>query len=178
MFRNKAKSQEMKERREEGVMNGLGIGSKESNELGRFAMKCAFAEETAGANDEARLCLKSVEGECGWGAAEDYPTLVQNLRKAWEERVKGGAEKLEFNIVFAEDDAIIGVKGHKYFEDCWTQEKCGSGIIVTVEQTQGTDHDGVIDSTGGTIRTLFENVKKGETQREPGDSQSGLEQQS
>jgi hypothetical protein len=162
MFKSKAKSQEENEEKEGRCMNGLGIGSKETSELSRFTMKCAFAEETSGANDEARLCLKSVEGQCGWGAADDYPTLVGDVRKVWEERVEGGTEKLKLVVVFAEDDAMIGVKGKKYFEECWKQEKCGSGIVMNIVQAQGTDHDGVIDTMGSTMRTLFEKVKKGE----------------
>ena len=31
-------------------------------------------------------------------------------------------------VVFGEEDAMIGKKGRKYFEDCGTQEKCGRGI--------------------------------------------------
>lgn len=163
LFKNKEKMEKKRERRERYFMEGLGIGSKELDELYEFVMKCAFAEQTKGANDEARLCLKSVEGECGWGPTEDYPVLVGNLKRVWEERVKGGAAKLQVKIVFAEDDVMIGVKGAEYFENCWTESKCGAGIMVSVDQTMKTNHDSVVEPGRKSLRTLFEKVKKGES---------------
>ncbi|TVY48735.1 hypothetical protein LOCC1_G002323 [Lachnellula occidentalis] len=136
-----------------------GMDSKATSELNNFAMKCAFAEETKGANDEARLCLKSVSGECSWDAAESLPELVQNLKVAWEKRVEEGENRLRLRLVFAEEDAMIGEKGRLYFEDCWAEGKGESGIEVQSTKALGTNHDTLVDCTKEWLREMMESVK-------------------
>jgi hypothetical protein len=171
IFKGKSKypSEEQRKQREERrkksdkrCMKGYGLGYEETGALYRFAMKCAFAEETKGVIDEARLCLKSVLGECDWGAAESYPELVQNLKVTWRKRVNGGENKLAVNILFAWEDRMIGERGREYFSHCWAQEKCGSGIQVHISMARGTDHDSVLDSTKRFFREFLEAVKEGE----------------
>jgi hypothetical protein len=131
----------------------FGMELSVKKEVERLVFKYAFEENTKGANDEARLCLKSTEGT-GWDAAESYPDLVANLKAVWE-KVRNGSAKLKVKIVFAEEDAMIGVKGKKYFEDCWMQEKCGDGIEVECGEVKGTDHDSVLDLSKGILGDIF-----------------------
>lgn len=136
-----------------------GMDSKATVELFNYAMKCAFAEETKGANDEARLCLKSVPGDCSWDAAESLPGLVQNLKVAWEQRVGEGKTALRLRVVFAEADAMSGEKGKLYFEGCWAAGKAGSGIEVQSVKAAGTNHDTVVDCTKEWLREMMESAK-------------------
>ncbi|TVY56671.1 hypothetical protein LCER1_G002440, partial [Lachnellula cervina] len=136
-----------------------GMDSKATVELFNYAMKCAFAEETKGANDEARLCLKSVPGDCSWDAAESLPGLVQNLKVAWEQRVGEGKTALRLRVVFAEADAMSGEKGKLYFEGCWAAGKAGSGIEVQSVKAARTNHDTVVDCTKEWLREMMESAK-------------------
>ncbi len=137
-----------------------GISMDVLTEVEKLASKYIFKENSKGANDEARLCLKSTEG-CGWDACEDYPDFVKKLNAVWEKKVdgNGGKGKLKVKILFAEEDVMIGKKGKEYFEDCWTQEKCGRGIEVECVETKGTDHDSVTDPTKGFIGPTFSAAK-------------------
>jgi hypothetical protein len=77
------------------------------------------------------------------------------LKAVWEEKVRSGSAKLKVKIVFAEEDVMTGVKGRKYFEDCWMQEKCGDGIEVECGEVKGTDHDSVLDLSKGILGEIF-----------------------
>jgi hypothetical protein len=132
----------------------FGVELSVKKEVERLGFKYACEENIKGLNDEARLCLKSTEGT-GWDAAESYPDLVVNLKAVWEEKVRNGGAKLKVKIVFAEEDVMIGVKGRKYFEDCWMQEKCGDGIGVECREIKGTDHESVLEPSKGVLGELF-----------------------
>jgi hypothetical protein len=132
----------------------FGMELSVKKEVERLVFKYAFEENTKGVNDEARLCLKSTEGT-GWDAAESYPDLVANLKAVWEEKVRNGSAKLKVKIVLAEEDMMTGVKGMKYFEDCWMQEKCGDGIEVECAEVKGTDHESVLDASKGVLGEIF-----------------------
>lgn len=94
----------------------------------------------SGANDEARLCLRSVV-DAYWDVCEDYPVYIQNLNQSWTSKIP----KLKFKAVFGESDVMIGTKGRKYFENTFTQENCGDGIVVQFEEVKGGDHDSVVN---------------------------------
>jgi hypothetical protein len=140
---------------------GYGMSIAVRDEVQRLTRKYIFAENMKGANDEARLCLKSTEG-CGWDACEDYAEFVKNLKEEWEKWVDGdeGRGKLRVKIVFAEEDSMIGKKGKEYFKDCWTQENCGRGIEGEFLETKWTDHDSVTDPEEGYMRSVFSATKR------------------
>lgn len=128
-------------------------------------MRCLFAESTKGGNDEARLCLKSVP-RASWDAAESYPALVAALNRAHSAAAQNaeadGAvsrETLKVKLVFGETDAMIGVKGRRYFEECWAEEKVGAGIEVEVAEIKGGDHDSVVDPLLGVIGEMMRDAK-------------------
>jgi len=143
-----------------------GMSLSVKKEVEKLMRQYIFEENTKGANDEARLCLKSTEG-CGWDACEDYPEFVKNLKQSWEKKTneEPEKEKLKVKIVFAEEDALIGKKGMEYFKECWTQEKCGRGIDVECVQTEGTDHDSVIDPEKGVMQSILSTAKENEGRR-------------
>lgn len=152
-----------KEETEENLKDIEAYGVNTETNRARFQLcsRWASEENNAGGNDEARLCLKTVDGECSWGVCEDYREYVLNLAKIWEERVAESQEqKLRVRSVFAEDDFMIGVRGKKYFEETW-DGRCGSGILFESSFVPGTDHDGTMDVVKGTFTMLFR-VAKGE----------------
>jgi hypothetical protein len=87
------------------------------------------------------------------------------LKKFWEKRVNwnGGKGKLKVKVVFGEEDAMIGKKERMYFEDCWTQEKCGRGVEIQDVEVEGIDHDSVVEPSKGAVEELFSVAKRGVT---------------
>jgi hypothetical protein len=161
LFRSKdANATAKEEEAEKKCQEGYGMSRDVLKEMEKLTSKYIFEENSKGANDEARLCLKSTEG-CGWNACEDYPEFVKNLNAVWEKKVDGIGEKegLKVKIFFAEEDVMIGKKGKEYFEGCWTQEKCGKGIKVERVKAKGTDHDSVTDPTKGFMGPIFSAAK-------------------
>jgi hypothetical protein len=137
-----------------------GMSADVKKELEKLTMKYVFAENTKGANDEARLCLKSTDG-CDWGACENYPEFVRDLKESWEKKVDGGEGKLKVRIIMPEGDAMVGEKGKEYFKECWTQEKCGGGIEVGCVEIKGGDHDNVLNPEKGVLGPIFKAAKGG-----------------
>ncbi|TVY19414.1 hypothetical protein LARI1_G002554 [Lachnellula arida] len=165
LFRNNVTSQP-KQKQKQKVLDAerrsweaCGVESKVAAQLFRYGMKCAFAEETRGANDEARLCLKSVPRDCSWGAAESLPGLVGGLKGVWEQRVGEGKAALRVRVVFAGVDAMSGEKGRVYFEGCWAAGKAGVGVEVRCVEAVGTNHDTVVDCTKGWLGEMMEAAK-------------------
>lgn len=158
LFKSKEVEGRKKEEEDRKCVEFYGMTLKEKGELDRMVFKFAFAEYSKGANDEARLCLKSVEG-CHWDACEDYPMCVKRLKESWEKRVQEGGKKLRVKILFGEEDLLVGHKGMKYWGRCWTDEKCGGGMEVNSRHVEGGDHDSVLDYTKGGIQEMYEAVK-------------------
>ncbi|KAH8753682.1 Alpha/Beta hydrolase protein [Hyaloscypha finlandica] len=148
------------EEEERKCREAFGITGEVRKELEKTMFRYVFEENTKGANDEARLCLKSTEG-CGWLACEDYPEFVKSTKDTWENRVDAnvGAGKLKIKIVLPEEDAMVGEKGKEYFKECWKQEKCGRGIEVECVEIKGTDHDSVTNPENGILESLFSAAK-------------------
>lgn len=158
LFKSEEEEAKKREEEERKCVECYGMTLKEKEELDKVVFKFAFAECTKGGNDEARLCLKSVEG-CHWDACEDYEECVLKLKESWEKRVQEGGRKLRVNILFGKEDAMIGVKGRKYWEDCWTDEKCGGGMEVSSKEVGMGGHDSVLDYTMGGPQEMYDAVK-------------------
>lgn len=120
--------------------------------------KYLFAEDMSGGNDETRLVLR-VTKNAHWGPAEDLREYVKALSERW--KGKEGREKLKVCIVFPEEDALVGEKGMRYFEDCWKDgDGEGRAIEVEVRRMEETDHDSVIaDEFSGAMREMIERLK-------------------
>lgn len=161
LFEGKTKKLEdgrKKEEEERKCLDCYGYSMEVKQELDKNYIKYSGAESLKGGNDEARLCLKSIKGT-DWDACEDYVELVAKLKEFWEKKVREGGKKLRVKIVFGEEDIMIGTKGRKYWEDCWTQEKCGEGIEVDCGVLKDSDHESVIDATKGPISDMCADVK-------------------
>lgn len=158
LFKSREVDKGKKEEEERKCREAYGISGDVRKELEKTMFKFVFEENTKGANDEARLCLKSTEG-CGWFACEDYPEYVKCTKETWENAVDGGKGKLRVRIVLPEEDMMIGDKGKEYFKECWMQEKCGRGIEVECVEIKGTDHDSVTNPEHGVLETIFLAVK-------------------
>jgi len=158
----KAEKGQKESEREEEIRGAYGMSGAVKSEVERLTGKYVFEESTRGVNDEARLCLKSTVGT-DWLACEDYVEYVEELKEFWEKKVagKGGEAKLRVKIVLAEDDLMVGEKGKKYFQDVWTQEKCGQGIDVQCLQLEKTDHDSVTSADKGYLKEMFAAATEG-----------------
>lgn len=132
-------------------------------EIEKLQTKYMFAESMSGANDEARLCLKS-DGDGFVGACENYERFVEVL--CAQERKRNGREsagpKLEVSMHFAESDNMSGKGGKEYFEKCWSQAGVEEVIEVRSTQYPGTNHETVlVDFKKGALRHVFETVASG-----------------
>lgn len=137
----------------------FGVSTEVKAELDKLVMKYAFTEECSGGNDEARLCLKSLS-TISWGALESYPSYITSLKEVWEKKGAEGAAKLTVRVLLAEEDAMIGEKGAKYLQECWTGQKVGKGVDVEVITLDGTDHDSVLDPMRGAVGEFYRAVKE------------------
>jgi len=155
---SKEPTEEEKAEEERKCVEGYGMGLEAKAAVDKLAFRCFFAEETAGANDEARLCIKSVKGT-GWGACEDYEKCVGYLAGVWEKSVEQGGKKLQIFVVLPEEDIMVGEKGMKYFEECWGEDKRGKGIEVDVVRVKGTDHDSSANANGVELPKLLKRMK-------------------
>ena len=155
LFKSAKGKEEKAEEEEKKCVEAFGMAGDVKREFEKVTMKFAFEENMKGANDEARLCLRSTEG-CDWLACEDYPEYVKALKGTWERRVdaEGGA-KLRVRVILPETDAMIGEKGKKYFQECWTRENCGKGIDVVYYMVNGADHDSVINPENEVLGIVF-----------------------
>ncbi|KAK2609201.1 hypothetical protein QQS21_002283 [Conoideocrella luteorostrata] len=101
-----------------------------------------FLENTAGANSEARQCLKK-EGKGMRGVYEELDVFVQDL--VAQERNRAQEGKLRVKVFFAEDDVMIGKGGQRYMDACWDHESEFADVLEYSSATvENTDHDNVI----------------------------------
>ena len=164
-FKSKALTQEEVNEEERKCLEGMGVGLDVRDELSKQMLKQVFAESTTGGNDEARLCLKSIEGT-SWYACENLEDCVSNLAAVWEQRVERGGQRLRVNVVLPEEDDMVGDKGMEYFERCWEGTKPGSGIDVRIVKLEGTDHDTTTSPAEVYIGRMFEELRSGTTRVE------------
>ncbi|PYH90689.1 hypothetical protein BO71DRAFT_333882, partial [Aspergillus ellipticus CBS 707.79] len=130
--------------------------------LDRLAMEYVFLESTTGVNEEAVLCLK--KGMPGlWGACEDLPVYIRALVEA-EERHKQthpDEQALNIQVFFAETDTMIGLKGQKYFEDCFEQAHLKDVVSFESSMEKGTDHDSIWASEMGVFKKMLTGIQGG-----------------
>lgn len=158
-FQTKPKSPKKEKEVARKCLQGFGISKELKDEVDKLSFKYSFEENTKGANEEARLCLKSIPGT-GWDACEDYDQCVQNLARYWGSRVEDGEPKLLVSIVLPEEDMMVGEKGKEYFQTRWSKEICGQGINVEVLTLEGTDHETTSLPSEGAIGRMFCEVQR------------------
>lgn len=129
-------------------------------EIERLQVKYMFGESMTGANDEARLCLKS-SGPGLVGVCENYERYVEVFFAQEKKRKEAGETeaKLQVSLHFAESDVLIGKSGQEYFQMCWKQAGVEQVIEVRSAEHAGTNHDSVLaDLKKGPIRSIFEAI--------------------
>ena len=82
-FKGKSKTASQREEEERKCLDGYGMPLELKEELDKAIFKYAFAENSTGGNDEARLCLKSVSGT-SWDVCDNYEECVKTLAEAWD----------------------------------------------------------------------------------------------
>ena len=144
----------------EDAAEKYGVDVETAKIMRSLVVKFNLAEDTTGANEEAKLCLMK-GGKADWGALADYEACVQSIADKERERVQAGEVKLRMEAAFASSDVIIGKGGQEYFEKCWRREGIADGVDFTSRTCEGVDHDGVlVDFHKGALKGLFESVAR------------------
>jgi hypothetical protein len=142
----------------EDAAEKYGVDVETAKIMGSLAVKFNLAEDTTGANEEAKLCLMKGR-KADWGALADYEACVRFIADRERERVQAGEVKLRIEAAFASSDVIIGKGGQEYFEKCWRREGIADGVDFASRTCEGTDHDGVlIDFHKGALKGFFKSV--------------------
>jgi hypothetical protein len=144
----------------EDAAEKYGVDIETAKIMRSLAVKFNLAEDTTGANEEAKLCLMK-GGKADWGALADYEACVQSIADREKERAQAGEVKLRMEAAFASSDVIIGKGGQEYFEKCWRREGIADGVDFASRTCEGVDHDGVlVDFHKGALKGFFESVAK------------------
>jgi len=144
----------------EDAAEKYGVDVETAKILRSLVVKFNLAEDTTGANEEAKLCLMK-GGKADWGALADYEACIQSIADREREGVQAGEVKLRMEAAFASSDVIIGKGGQEYFEKCWKREGMAGSVDFESRTFEGTDHDGVlIDFHKGALTGIFESVAK------------------
>ncbi|KAL4757864.1 alpha/beta fold hydrolase [Aspergillus foveolatus] len=132
-----------------------GVPHGEQVELARLSARFMFAEDTVGANSEALQCLRKGAG-ADWGACTDYASFALMITSV--ERNAGRRVRLQ--AYFAAKDAMVGSRGQKYLEECWSAPGVEEGVDFVSTTVNGTDHDTVAQSVD-VWEAIFTLVKQG-----------------
>jgi len=142
----------------EDAAEKYGVDVETAKIMRSLAVKFNLAEDTTGANEEAKLCLMK-GGKADWGALANYEACVQSIADSEKQRVQAGEVKLRMEAAFASSDVIIGKGGQEYFERCWRWEGVAGSVDFASRTCEGVDHDGVlVDFQKGALKGLFESV--------------------
>jgi len=126
----------------------------------KLSSKYQFAESNAGANEEAKLCLRRCD-DADWGEVADYSSCIRKI--AANEAELGSRNpstaKMSVNAFFAGSDVMIGKRGQEYFEQCWESDEVKGKVDFAVSTFPETDHDSLlIDQKKGALRTVFKRI--------------------
>jgi hypothetical protein len=122
-----------------------------------------FAENVEGASHEALLCLK--KGNMVWGEWLDIDDAIQRI--ADNERASQAsqasprsemAEKLKFQVFFAEDDEMIGKGGQRWLEACFTHDGVSEFVHLESEVVLGTDHNDVLALQHNAMEKMIQTI--------------------
>ena len=139
-----------------------GVDEETAKAIAKLSMKYKFAEDTNGANDEAKLCLRKCE-DADWGEAQDYAACIMSI--AQNERTlqlqNPGRAKLKVEAFFSGSDIMIGKRGQEYFEQCWQQDEFKKSLDFATKTYPKANHDSLImDYKKGALRDVFEKVAR------------------
>ena len=126
----------------------------------KLSMKYLLAEGIAGANEEAKLCLRKCD-DADWGEAADYSDCISKI--AVNETAVGSRErnatKLNVDAFFGGSDIMIAKRGQMYFEQCWQNDRVKKKIDFTTSTFSEADHDSILlDQKKGALKIVFEKI--------------------
>lgn len=130
--------------------SGYGLSVEFLDTASDAVLGAMFAENTVGANSEARQCLKK-HGDGTWGECEDFQIFVEKL--VAQERSRTQEAKLRVKILFAESDAMIGQQGQQYMKACWDKSEFADVLNFTSATVDAADHDSLM-----AMAAVLENV--------------------
>lgn len=139
------------ERTRERIETEYGLPKDVQAELATLTVRFLFQEQSVGANDEALQCLRKGPRRT-WGKCEDYALFVKELADA--ER-RAGRARLKIQAYFAEEDSMIGKKGQRYVEECFSRRQ----DVLDFESitVPGVDHDG-LSQCAEVLNSVFREV--------------------
>jgi hypothetical protein len=115
-------------------------------------MKYIQAESLVGVSDEALLILKRTAYPDPWDSWGDVDTFVPILAKQETLRPRDDTtQKIRIRSYHAENDSLVGKKGPKWFDSCWTKGACGGVIDYEGCIWPKTTHDGILDRKHGLV---------------------------
>ena len=127
----------------------------------KLSSKHQLAENTTGANEELKLCLRKCD-DADWGAAADYSSCIRRIavdEAALVTREPVNAAKLNVEAFFAGSDIMIAKRGQQYFEQCWQSDEVKGKVDFTTSTFQEADHDSLlIDQKKGALKIVFERI--------------------
>ncbi|TKA67243.1 hypothetical protein B0A49_12378 [Cryomyces minteri] len=126
----------------------------------KLSSKYQFAESTAGANEEAKLCLRKCD-DADWGEAADYSSCIRKIavNEAALGSRKPNAVKVSVEAFFGGSDIMIVKRGQKYFKQCWQSDEVKGKVDFATRTFPEANHDSVhFDQKKGALRTVFERI--------------------
>lgn len=126
----------------------------------KLSSKYLFAEGIAGANEEAKLCLRKCD-DADWGEAADYSDCINKIavnESAFDGRERNAA-KLNVDAFFGGSDVVIAKRGQIYFEQCWQSDRVKEKVDFTTSTLSETNHDSLlVDQEKGALKIVFEKI--------------------
>lgn len=126
----------------------------------KLSSKYQFAESNAGANEEAKLCLRKCN-DADWGEAADYSDCIRNIavNEAALVTREPSAAKVSVEAFFGGSDIMIAKRGQKYFEQCWQSDGVKEKVDFATSTCPEANHDSVLfDQKKGALKTVFERI--------------------
>ncbi|PYI30924.1 hypothetical protein BP00DRAFT_371961 [Aspergillus indologenus CBS 114.80] len=145
----------------DACLTTYGMPVEAVEKLEKITMEYMFTESSTGINDEAMVCLK--KGSLGlWGACEDLPAYVRQLLQSEHDHKQHYPQEAPLRLVagFAEKDSMIGSRGQRYFEQCFTRADLGGGVAFESVVMPGTDHDSIWSTRTGVLEKLMWDIKE------------------
>lgn len=151
---SKPKSAEQSSRDREGLdREGAVLECKLRNKI----MTRTYEEGLPGISADAVLMMQKVDGADGWADWRDYDTLVPRL----EEVVRASGKRVTVDVMFAEEDEMIGDAGSKgplWFDKCWKAKGEDWAIDYHSWTVKRSDHDEVWNLRWGAVQQIFAKI--------------------
>lgn len=128
-------------------------------EVRKLITQFVFAENLDGVGQDAQMCLRKprsvpwCSANVVWSDIDDAVILLKRLINE-DERLSGYGRVWNVDAFHAETDGMVGEKGRKWFDECWTTERRAVNQDESEEEraceyssqvVKGADHDCILD---------------------------------